>query len=104
MKRIHDEPTILLKSDRFELLVCYVKWGEYWHSWFLVKLTLCCISDTIVYGYGQNFDFKIRRDIEKFLRSPRLWVGRRYEPILDCLSKTDVKKSSRNKGLNKKNS
>ena len=39
---------------------------------------------------GQNFDFKIRRDHEKyFLWEPRLWVGRRYEPNLGYISKND---------------
>ena len=50
--------------------------------------------------FGQNFDFKIRRDQGKnFLWAPRLWVGRRQEPILGYVSKIDRKNNSDHKGL-----
>ena len=36
--------------------------------------------------------FKIRRDNgENFILEPRLWVGRREEPILGCISEFDEK-------------
>ena len=50
--------------------------------------------------FGQNFDFKLWKEHGKnFLWALRLWVGRRYEPILGNVSKIYGKNNSGHKGL-----
>ena len=74
-------------------------------GWLLrCALTHYCLTATIVTAYYQNFVFKKRRDQEKkFLWTPRLWVGRWWEPILGYISKFDGIKVSGINGLKKMN-
>ena len=52
-------------------------------------------------SFSKTFDFNLRRDHQKnFLWASRLWVGRRKEPILGYVPKSDEKKNSGGKGLN----
>ena len=53
--------------------------------------------------FDQNFDFKKKGIIEKnSYERPRLWVGRRQEPILGYIWKFDGKIHSVHKGLTAK--
>ena len=66
-----------------------------------IKLTHYCLTATIV-TVSSKFRFQKKKGYrKKFLWAPRLWVGRRWEPILGYISKFDGIKVSGINGLKK---